>query len=787
MRAMEKKLFRDFLRLWSQGLAIALVMACGVSIFLMSFGMFKALTDTRDAYYERNRFADVFAILRRAPKGIEPEIAAIEGVFAIETRVAGSAILDLPGQIESAVGQFISLPVAGQPRLNVPLLRSGRFPDPQSSNEVVVNEPFAVSNGYLPGDVFYANLNGQRRPLTITGTALSPEFIYTIGPGDLMPDNQGFGILWMPEPALAAAFDMDGAFNDVSLKVQRGASAADIIDALDDLLDPFGALGAHDRTEQLSNAFIDSELNQLKSMAYVLPPVFFGITIFLVNMVIGRIVSLERSEIGLLKAIGYSDVEVSLHYLYLAALIVMSGVGVGFAAGTWLSRGLALLYADFFNFPYLIFSVSVDVYILAGGLGLATAAVGAVRSALSAARLPPAVAMSPPAPPNYKKSQVDHLLSLLRLTQPTMMVFRNIMRWPLRAALTTLGLALAVSVLVATTFFEDALEEMIDTAFFKSNRQDAMLTLTNEVNASAIEEFRRLPGVMQVEGTQYHGAIMRNGHLQKRVAIEGRPEFADLARIVTSEGNISPAPRNGVLMSERLARQLDVGPGDIVTVEFMTGLRETHEVPVAGIVTSYIGLAAYMEIGSLDQLMRRAPKIGAINLTLDVAMRDEFHDAVKNLPGLTGTVMLGDTLASFEETIEKNITISTMIYMAIAILITVGVTYNSARIQLSERARDLASLRILGFTKAEVSYILIGETALLALLAQPLGWLLGTALAASMVAGFESDLFSIPLVLHRDTFAWASCVVLVSAAASALLVRRRLDNLNLIEVMKTRE
>lgn len=787
MRALEKKLFRDFLRLWAQGLAIALVLASGVSIFLLSFGMFTALTDTRDAYYERNRFADIFATLRRAPKSLEPEIAAIEGVYAVQTRVVGSAVLDLPGQVASAVGQFISLPSAGLPRLNVPLLRSGRFPDPQATGEVMVNEPFATANGYLPGDVIHANLNGQKRPLTITGTALSPEYIYTIGPGDMMPDNKGFGIMWMPEPTLAAAFDMDGAFNDVSLKLSRGANADEVIDALDDLLDPYGAQGAHDRALQTSNAFIDGELKQLQSMAYVLPPVFFGITVFLVNMVIGRIVALERSEIGLLKAIGYSDVEVSLHYLYLAGLIATVGVAAGFALGTWFARGLALLYANFFNFPYLIFSVSLNVYLIAGGLGMATAAVGAIQSALSAARLPPAVAMSPPAPPNYSQTFLDRLLALLRLAQPTMMIARNIIRWPLRAGLTALGLALAVAVLVASTFFEDALQEMIDAAFYKSNRQDAMLILTNEVPASAMEEIRRLPGVLQVEGVQFHGAVLRNGHLQKRVAIEGRPATADLSRIVDRNGRVVAAPTEGVLLSERLAGQLQVGPGDVITVEFLTGRRETQRIPVAGIVTQYIGLAAYMEIGTLDRLMRQAPRIGMANLSLDAAQQDDFHAAVKKLPGLAGTVMLGDTLVAFQETIEQNITISTLIYMAIAVLITVGVTYNSARIQLSERARDLASLRILGFTRGEVSYILIGETALLALLAQPLGWLLGTALAAAMVAGFESDLYSIPLVLNRGTFAWASSVVLIAAAVSALLVRRRLDRLDLIQVMKTRE
>ncbi len=674
MRSLEKKLFRDFLRLWAQGLAIALVLACGVAIFLMSFGMFKALTDTRDAYYERNRFADVFATLRRAPLSLVPEIEAIDGVYAVEPRVTGSAILDLPGRLETAVGQFISLPADGLPRLNVPLIRSGRLPDPQATGEVMVNEPFARANGFVPGDVFHANLNGQKRPLTITGTALSPEYIYTIGPGDMMPDNEGFGILWMPEAALAGAFDMVGAFNDVALQLTRNADEDEVIDRLEILLDPYGDRGIHGRAQQVSNSFIDGELTQLKSMAYVLPPVFFGITIFLVNMVIGRIVALERSEIGLIKALGYSDVEVSLHYLYLAGLIATVGIMAGFGAGSWMAHGLATLYANFFDFPYLIFSVTANVYIISGFLGLATAAAGAIRSAMSAARLPPAVAMSPPAPPNYKQSLLDRLLKALRVAQPTMMILRNIMRWPLRAGLTAMGISLAVAVLVASAFFEDAMDEMIDLGFYQTNRQDGMLIMTDQRNTHVLEEVRRLPGVLAVEGVQYTGAVLRHGPREKRVSIEARPLGADLARIVDTDGRVTDPPRHGILLTERLAWQLDVGPGDMVEVEFLGGLRETHDLTVAGTTTSYMGLAAYMEIDAFDALMRQAPQVNVVNLMLDPGRTDAFHAAVKDLPGLAGTVMLGATLESFQDTIEQNISITTVIYVIIAVMITVGVT-----------------------------------------------------------------------------------------------------------------
>ncbi|MEC9311984.1 MAG: ABC transporter permease, partial [Pseudomonadota bacterium] len=290
MQALDLKLLRSFRRLWAQALAIALVLACGVSILLMAFGMERALDDTRAAYYERNRFADVFARATRVPDHEMGRVQAIDGVRAAEARVEHYAILDLPEKVETVTGLVLSLPGNGGPLLNVPLLRSGRLPDADASDEVAINDPFARANGLRPGDRFSANLNGQRRDLRVTGTVLSPEFIYTLGPGALLPDNETFGIIWLPERVAEAAFDMKGAFNSLSVKLNPAARQDEVIDRIDDILAPYGGLGAHGRDLQLSDQFIDAELSELRNTALILPPIFFGITAFLVNMVVGRIV-----------------------------------------------------------------------------------------------------------------------------------------------------------------------------------------------------------------------------------------------------------------------------------------------------------------------------------------------------------------------------------------------------------------------------------------------------------------------------------------------------------------
>ncbi|PJI84313.1 putative ABC transport system permease protein [Yoonia maricola] len=787
MQALDRKLLRDFARLWRQALAIAMVLACGVAILLMALGTYKSLSDTRETYYERNRFADVFSAVKRAPNYLAAELAAIDGVWAVETRTSGSAILDVPGSNVSISGQILSLPVEGLPRLNVPIVTTGRTPDPASTDEVMVNANFAIANDLVIGDHFFANLNGQKRQLTITGTAQSPEFIYTIGPGALMPDNATFGILWMPKPAVDAAFDMTGAFNDVTLKLSSGALEANVIDAVDQLLDPYGSLGAYGRDLQVSDAFIDSEIKQQRNMASVLPPIFFGISAFLVSMVMGRIIALERSQIGLLKAVGYSNLEICLHYLMLAALIAVVGIGIGWGAGTWLARSMSTQYAQYFDFPFLIFSTSAWVYAVSAMAALLATMAGAIQAAIKAARLAPAIAMLPPAPPQFKRALIDRAMAAMRLSQPTIMILRALIRWPLRSGLTLLGIALAVSTIVSPSFFQPSLNKIIDSAFYESNRQDAMLVLSHDMTQIVLETAADLPAVLQTEGQQFHAVILRNGNHEKRTQIQASHPATDLSRVMDNDGHQVAVPPGGVVLTDRLAAHLNVGIGDTVDARFLGGRQETHPLIVTNTIAQYFGIGAYMDLDYVNGLLRQSPRISTINVSLDDTQVLDLHDRLKDVPNLAGIVMMSDTRQSFAETIAENIGIINTIYIIIAVLITVGVTYNGARIQLSERSRELASLRILGFTRGEVSYILIGETMLLAVLAQPLGWWIGTLIAAGMFNSFSSDLYNLPLVFEPAVYAKASFVVLLASFASVMIVRRSLDKQNLVSVMKVRE
>lgn len=784
---LDRKLLRDLARMWAQALAIALVMAAGVATMILAVGAYRSLLETRNAYYDRYRFADVFATATRAPLLLERQIAAIPGVATVETRIAKGALLDIDGLAAPASGLALSLPDHGEPRLNRLYVRQGRLPEPGSVTEVTVNESFARANDFRPGSRFHALMNGRKRLLTVVGIALSPEFIYAVGPGDVIPDDRRFGVLWMSRKALEAIYDLDGAFNDISLSLLRGASSQAVIEQVDRLLSRYGGRAAFSRKDQTSHAFIDAELTQLQAMSKTLPPIFLVVAAFLINMTLSRLIALEREQIGLLKALGYSRFAVGLHYIKFVLMIALAGIAIGSAAGTWLGHGLTRIYADFFHFPFLIFLRSVDLYLIAAAISAVAAVLGGVRAAYAVMILPPAVAMAPPAPSRYRHLWSERLGVLRHFSQLTVMVLRHMVRRPLRSLVTMVGIAMALALLVTSFFFVDSTELMIDVTFFQADRQDASIQLAEKRPSRALQAVAHLPGVLAAEPYRAVAARLRHGHRSRRIGLVGRARDTDLSRILDLDLEPVTLPRHGIVLTEMLGRLLDVRPGDTVTVELLEESRRTLVVPVSALIQSYIGVSAYMDLEALNDLLDEGPVISGAHVAFDAGRRDSLFRAIKNLPAVSGITLQKVSLQKFRETMAQNITIMTVVYVVLSVIIAFGVVYNSARIHLSERARELASLRVLGFTRTEVSRILLVELAIVVVGAIPLGWLMGLGLAWLTIQGFESELYRAPFVVERSTLAQATLIVLATAAVSSLIVRRRVDTLDLIAVLKTRD
>jgi putative ABC transport system permease protein len=785
--ALDVKLFRDLGRLWAQGLAIALVAAAGVMTLLLGVGTLRALSETQQAYYERYRFADVFASATHIPAELIGRIADVEGVAVAEGRIEQRIILDIEGMSEPANGLVLSIPDTGEPRLNSLHLLEGRMPEQGRADEVVVSGAFATAQGLHPGAKLSAIMDGDARQLLVTGIVLSPEFVYSVGPGDMMPDDRRFGVIWMSHSSAAASFGTGGGFNAVSIRLMRGADERSVIAAIDQLLRPNGGSGAYGRDQQFSHAFLSSELTQLEAMSYMLPPIFLGVAAFLVNMTLGRLVTLEREQIGLFKAIGYGSASIAWHYIKLALLIGAIGVVLGWGFGAWLGRLLAGVYAEFYKFPFLLFDERPDVFAISGLAALLAAALGSLQAVVSTVRLPPAVAMSPPVPPVYSRSLLDRVGLVGLLPKGMAMAVRNLLRRPLRSALTTLGVVLATGLLVAGLFAEDSIDFMIDATFFQAERQQASLLLARPVGSGGVESMRRLPGVIAAEPARTVAVVLRNGPHSKRSALVGKAARTDLSRVVDLQMRPVVIPEHGLVLSEMMASLLNVRVGDRLDVELTDGSDRIVRETVSQIVQQFVGLGAYMEIGALNRLLGEAPKADSVSLMVDAAYWDELFEAVKNIPLVGGMTLERRSVERFRATIGENIGVSRLVYAVLASLIVFGVVYNAMRIQLSERARELASLRVLGFTLGEVSIILLGELAILVVLSIPLGWMVGYALALAVSQGFQSELFRIPLIIDRSTYATAGLIVLGAALLSAYFVQRRVASLDMIAVLKTRD
>ena len=787
MRALDRKVLRDLRTIWAQALAIALVLACGVMVLVLSTGTQRSLTETRDAYYERHRFADVFASATRAPLGLLPRIAAIDGVAQVEARIVFTAMLDLEGMAEPASARVISLPALGEPALNLPLLRSGRLPDPLQPDEVALSEPFAQANGLQPGDMFRAVLNGRLRTLVVTGHLLSPEYIYTIGPGAMMPDDTHFGLIWMREPAAAAASDLDGAFNDLTLSLSRGAHTESVIAELDRILSPYGGTGAHGRDRQMSHVFIEGELTQLGAMARVLPPVFLIVSAFLVNMVLGRLIALERQQIGLFKAIGYATAEIVLHYLKMTIGIGVLGVLIGWSMGWWLGHAMTTLYTEYFRFPWLDYRPGAAPLVVSGLLALAAVVIGAVRAVAAAVRLAPAVAMSPPAPPVFRRGWVGDLGAALALRQTTMMILRSLSRWPGRAAVTLFGVAGSVAVLVASFVTFDIIDVVMEDIFDKANRQDATLLLHRAVGERAELDALSLPGVLLAEGVYAAPIRLGHGSRSKLVSLMARDPAARLTRVLDDDGRPIPLPDSGVTLPEALADNLGLRLGDRVRIELLAPPRAPWDVTVTGIIRQSMGQDVQMNRSELFALMNEAPQVNMLNLAIDMASLSALQAQIKETPAAAGFTLWADVRGAMEATMNESLITMTLIFSALGMLITIGVVYNAARIQLAERAHELASLRVLGFRRAEVGYVLVAEQMLLTVVAVPVGWVAGYGFARLMTQGFSTDIISLPLVISQATYAQSALTVLAAALVSVLLVRRRLDRIDIVTALKQKE
>jgi putative ABC transport system permease protein len=784
---LDRKVLRDLKKMLGQAVAVALVMACGLAMLTMSRSLIYSLESTRAEYYEANRFADVFAHLKRAPNSVADQARQLPGVAGVQAGLAVSVTLDLTGIDEPASGQVRSLPDYGEPELNRLFLRAGAWLQPGSRGEVLVGEAFAKANSLKPGDHIAMLLNGRREEFRIAGIVLSPEFIFESRPGAALPDNRTYGIFWMPYEEVAKAFDLYGAFNALALRLTPGASERAVIAQVDRLLETYGGRGAYGRKDHPSHIRVSDEIRVLETLSIGFPLVFLSVAAFMTNAVLSRLLNLQREQIAILKAFGFTNRAIVLHYLKFAFAIVAGGLVFGGLGGVLLGNKLVGMYEMWFRFPELHFRFDAAALVWASLVGVFAAMLGVFNAVRRAAKLPPAEAMRPEPPANYRPSFIERTGIGHFLSHTFRIAIRNIERRPMQAVFTVTGLALATGILIVPNTFRDSVKQILGFQWDVLERQDVAVGLIEPDSAKVAHLFEQLPGVVGVEPFRAVPVRLRFGHRSRQLAIRGMQAGGIQTRIIDKTMHEIALPRNGLVVSAKLAEVLGARVGDVLTVETLEGKRLVRSIPLVGLAEDLAGITAYMDRPALNRFLEEGDVVTGANLSIDNARRKEFLHELKGIPRVSWLAIKESLRENFRKTTGASINLIQSIYLTFATVVAFGVVYNNARISLAERSRELATLRVVGFSQREVGGVLVTELVILALIAMPIGLLLGTGFATGIISMVNTETVRLPLVLTTRNYAFATLVVTVASTLSAVLVLRRLNKLDLVSALKAPE
>lgn len=791
MKPLDRKLLRDLRRLWMQAVAVGVVLGCGIALYVMATGMYGSLEAARDRYYASSHMADLAGALVRAPDSVGRELAAIPGIAALETRASGIGLISLEGVSEPVSARLVSLPIDRRPQVNDLVLKRGRWPDASRSAEVLINEAFAEAHGIDPGLRIAVLIRGQRKFLEIVGIASSPEFVFAVAPGDILPEPRRFGVLWMGREALGRALDLDGAFNDVVLRLASDAASkadrARVIAAVDARLARFGGRGLYDRDRMLSARYLSDELSQLRTLASILPPIFLLVAVFLINVTLSRLVATERANIGLLKAFGYGNVVIGAHYAKFALAFCLGAAVVGVLLGNWVGAYMATVYQSVYRLPALDFHAGPVVYLGALAVALLAALLGAVSAVRRAIRLAPAVALSPPAPTAFRRFGERLEERIRALDARARMLVRRIVRFPRRSATTVGGIALALALLIMSEHFPIAIDRIIDINFGTAQRMHVTVTFAEREQERVLRELLRLPGVLQVEPLRTAEVILSAGARREREAVIGIPRGALLNRLVGTDLEVVAPGADGLTLSSGLARKLGVRVGEQLRLEATDGRRVVTDVQVIRIVQPFLGSAAYLEQAALGRLLREPGRIDSAYLLIDSREREVLSARLKDIPAIVGVTFADNAQRSLRQLFDQGAGFFSFMFLMFSLAMAAGVALSAARVTLGEQERDLATLRVLGFRRHEASWVLLGELLMLLVVAIPIGLLLGAALSRWMMEQFETELFSFPFIFDVPTYARAALFVIAAVIAAALWVRRDVDRLDLVAVLKSRE
>ena len=787
MNILFKNLLRDIKKSKGQFISILIIVVLGVTFYTAINSAFENLSNSSTKYYEDYRLADIWVDIYNAPIAIKEKLESIPNVKTATGRIIKDASINISE--ENATLRFITLPDIKRDIINDVVIKSGRYFSDSDSNQCLLDEDFFKANNLNLGEYIYPIINGNKVKLKVVGSVKSPEFVYILkDSSEMMADNKRFGIIYIKQSFGEAIFDLKGFINNIAIQISNGSDVKVIKDDVKKALKNYGVKSVIDREEQTSSKMISEEIKQLKSMGGTFPIIFFMVASVIIYIMMGRMVENQRTQIGVLKAVGFTNVQVLTYYMSYSAIIAFIGSFIGSIIGTYMGVGMTKLYNQYFNLPLGDVKIYGEFVVPAFMLTLFFCLFAGYNSCKAIFKIMPSEAMREKSPQSGKKIIVEKIDLIWRnISYLEKIIIRNLFRYKKRALLISIGVIFSSAILLVALSMSDSMNFMIKQQYGNIQDYDIKVKLSKLISVEELNNIKNITHVKELEPVLETGVEISNGWKSKNVGFTALVKDPQMYKVEDKNGNAISIPKNGILISEKLANTLGVKVNDSVNIKFYFPGKDKKEMVVKGIVVQYLGLSTYTSMDNLNGILGEGMIASSAVLKLDnINFENEVKDKLRDMPNVTSVESKTDSLNALLKTMG-GMEASIGVYIILSGILLIAVLYNIATINIFERQRELATLKVLGFTNNEVKKLIFNENYIIVIFGMIIGLPFGKWLGAYLMASSSTDAYTIPYIIEIKTYIIAIILTLLFTAITNLTLMKKIKALDMIEVLKNKE
>lgn len=787
MNILNKKLLRDLWQAKGQFLSVLVIVVIGVMFYSGINAAFRNLSGASEKYYREYRFGDLWVSFQKAPESTEARIESLPFVKMAMGRIVQDVNILISG--ENASIRLITLPDEKKDIVNDIMMKSGRYFSLTDNNQCLVDEAFFKAHNLKTGDYIFPIINGNEVRLKVIGSVTNPEYVYSIkDASELVPDNRRFGVIYIKKSFGQAILGTNGSINSASMLLREGTDIEKAKDDVKKLLKEYGVTEVVDREDQISNRMISEKLKGLQSTGGAFPVLFFIVAAVIIYITMGRMVENQRNQIGVLKAFGFGNMRILLHYLSFSACLAISGSLIGSIFGMYLGKAFTELQNVYFNLPTGDMKIYPELVVPASLLTLFFCLLAGYNSCKKVFKIMPSEAMRPKSPLKGKKIIIEKVELLWKsLNYSWKIILRNVFRYKRRALLTSIGVIFATSITVVALGENDSIKFLVDQQYSNIQNYDIKVNFSRFLSLEELRYIKSIPHVSKIEPVIETGVEISNGWRTKTTgftALVGNPE---IYKVTDKAGTPLILPDNGILLPDKLSKVLGVSPGDMVNVQSFLPGKEKKEIQVKGTIAQYLGTSAYANLESIDYLLGEGRIANSAVIKLDSrSSEQQVVERLKEIPAVRSVQSKSDSMNNLTKNMAS-LTSAIGVMIVLAALLSIAVIYNIATINIFERQRELATLKVLGFKDSEIRSLIFNENYLITIFGALIGLPLGAWLGNYMLSMYETDAYTIPFVMKGGSYALAAALTIGFTILANLTLRKKIRNIDMVEVLKSNE